>query len=75
MAVEFVILPDLFEINIDKQEKEMKENIIPSPSILWYVVKKTHEAKFMSIAGFLCRFTCRMSCNKGESARLEHMVK
>ena len=28
-------------------------NVIPSPSILRYVVNKVHEAKFMIIAGFI----------------------
>ena len=68
-------MPDLFEINIDKQEKEIKENIIPSPSSLWCVVKKTHEAKFMRIAVFVCKYLCRMSYDKVEHARIFRLVK
>ena len=50
-------------------------NLIPSPSKLWYVVKKSREAKFMMIAGFVCNYPCRMSCDKGDRAGLGRLVK
>ena len=31
-------------------------NGIPNPSILWHVVKKALEAKFMSISGVFCNY-------------------
>ena len=36
-------------------------NYIPIPSKLWYVVKKSLEATFMGIAGFVCKYPCTMS--------------
>ena len=39
------------------------QNCIPSPSNLRYVVKKSHEDAFMRIAGFVCRYPCRISCD------------
>ena len=65
-----MILTDLFGIQIEKQEKDMQENRIPSKSSLWYVVNKVHEDKCMRIAGFVCKYPLRMSCNKGENTRL-----
>ena len=45
-------------------------NFIPSPSNLRYVVNKYCGDTFTSISGFVCNYPCRMSCNKGEHARL-----
>ena len=50
-------------------------SFIPSPSKLWYVVKKSREATFMRIAGFVCNYPCIMSCDKVEHAGIDHMVK
>ena len=50
-------------------------NYIPSPSNLWCVVKKSRETTFMSIAGFVCNYPCRMSCNNGEISGIGRMVK
>ena len=75
MTVEFVILPDLFEINSDKWEKDMWENGIPSTSSLPYVAKISHKAKFMRITGFVCKHPCRMSCENREHIRLGRLVK
>ena len=50
-------------------------NVIPDPKSLRYVVKKSHLATFMSVAGFVCNYPCRMSCDKGEHADLGCMVK
>ena len=33
------------------------QNCIPSPSNLWYVVKKYREAAFMRISGFVCNYS------------------
>ena len=50
-------------------------NCIPSPSNLRYVLKKSCEAKFMRISGFVYNYPCSMSCNKGERAGIGSMVK
>ena len=50
-------------------------NCIPSPSNLWYVVKKSHEAVFIRISGFICNYPCSMSCDKGYRAGLGRLVK
>ena len=50
-------------------------NYIPSPSNLWCVVKKSCETTFMSIAGFVCNYPCRMSCGNGEIYGIGRMVK
>ena len=50
-------------------------NYIPSPSNLWYVVKKSCEATLMRIAGFVYNFTYSMSCNKGERAGIGRLIK
>ena len=50
-------------------------NIIPSTLSLHYVVKKSCEATFMRIAGFICNYPCSMSCNKGEHAVIVSLVK
>ena len=36
------------------------QNCIPIPSNIWYVVKKSREATFTRIAGFVCNYTCSM---------------
>ena len=41
-------------------------NYIPSPSNLRFMVKKYHEATFMSIAGFVWNYPFIMLYNKGE---------
>ena len=50
-------------------------NCIPVPSKLRYVVEKSRQATFMSIAGFVCNYLCSMSRNKGECAGIDHLVK
>ena len=50
-------------------------NCTTSPSNLWYVAKKVCEAKFMRIAGFVCNYTCIMSCDKGECDVIVRLVK
>ena len=40
-------------------------NYIRSPSKIQYVVKKSREAIFMSILGFVCNYPCIVSCDKG----------
>ena len=50
-------------------------NFIHSPSNLRYLVKKSHEATFMMISGFVCNYPCSMSCNKGEHAGIGHLFK
>ena len=40
-------------------------NCIPSPSNLRYAAKKSRKDTFMRIAGFVCNYPHRMSCNKG----------
>ena len=50
-------------------------NYIPSPSNLWCVAKKSREDTFMRIAGFVCNYPCRMSCEKGERSGLVCLVK
>ena len=50
-----MLLPDLFEIKGDKHEEDLKENNISSPSSLQYMAKKYREAKFMRVAGFVCK--------------------
>ena len=37
------------------------QNLIPSPSNLWYVVKKAREDTFMRIAGFFYNYPGSMS--------------
>ena len=70
-----MILSGLFEIKREKQEEDIQENDIDTPPSLWSVEKKYHEATFMRISGFVCKYTCSMSCNKGEGVRLGQMVK
>ena len=50
-------------------------NYITSTSNLWYVVKKSDEATFMSISGFVCNYPCIISCNKRECVGLSCLVK
>ena len=50
-------------------------NCIPIPSNLRYVVKKTREATFTRIAGFVCNYPCSTSCDKGNCDRLGRLVK
>ena len=50
-------------------------NYIPSPSNIWYLVKKTREAAFMRIAGFFCNYIFSMSCNNVERSGFGHLVK
>ena len=50
-------------------------NRIPSLSNLWYVVKKSCEAIFMRISGFVCNYPYSMSYDKGKSARLGRLFK
>ena len=50
-------------------------NCIPSPSNLWYVVKKSHETVFIRISGFVCNYPCSMSCDKGYRSGLGRLVK
>ena len=50
-------------------------NYIPSPSNLRYMVKKSHEATFIRIVGFVCNYPWIMSCNKEDRAGLGSMVK
>ena len=50
-------------------------NYIPISSNIQYVVKKAREAAFMSIAGFVCNYPCRMSCDKGDCAGLGRIFK
>ena len=50
-------------------------NGITSPLSLWPVVKKSHKAKFMRISGFVCKYPCSTSCDKGDRDRLVQMVK
>ena len=53
----------------------MQDNVIPSPSSLRSAVEKTHQDTLMRIAGFVCKFYCRTSCDKGQHARIGRMVK
>ena len=50
-------------------------NLIPSPSNLQCVVKKYREDTFMSIAWFVCNYSCSISCGKVYHFGLVHMVK
>ena len=50
-------------------------NCIPSPSNIRYMVKKSREATFMRIAGFVWKYPYIMSYNKGERAGLGCLVK
>ena len=50
-------------------------NYIPNPSHLCYVVKKSGEATFMSIAGFVCNYPCSISCDKVERAGIGCLAK
>ena len=50
-------------------------NFVPSPSNLWYVVKKAREAKFMRIAGFIFNYPCIMLCDKVNSSGLGRLLK
>ena len=75
MTVEFVILPDLYEIKREKQEEELQYNGIHITSRLWSVVNKYHEDVFIRIAGFVFKYPWRIQCDKGERARLGQMVK
>ena len=75
MTAEFVILDYFFEIKSEKQDKDLQENIISIPSILLYVVKKYHKDTIMGISWFFCKYTCIMSWNKGERARIGRIVK
>ena len=50
-------------------------NCIPSTSNLWYVVKKSREAKSMRITGFVCNYPCSMSCDNGERDGIVLLVK
>ena len=50
-------------------------NCIPSPPQLCYVVKKSSEATFMRIAGFVCNYPFSMSCDKVEHSGIGRMGK
>ena len=50
-------------------------NYIPRPSNLWYVVKKSCEATFIRIVGFVRNYPCSMSCNKGDRDGIGFLVK
>ena len=50
-------------------------NYIPSPSKLWYVLKKSREATFMRTSGFVCNYPCSMSFKKGKHAGLGSLLK
>ena len=50
-------------------------NCNPIPQKLLYAMKKSRESTFIKISGFVCNYTCRMSCDKGEYAGLGHLVK
>ena len=50
-------------------------NYITITSNLWFVVKKSREATLLRIAGFVCNYPCRMSCDKGERAGIGCLVK
>ena len=39
-------------------------NVITSTSSLRYVAKKSREATFMRISGFVCNYPCSTSCDK-----------
>ena len=70
-----MILPYLFEIKREKQEQDIQENGIPSPSRLWFAANESREATFRRIAGFFYKYPCIMSYDKGEHTRLGWMVK
>ena len=50
-------------------------NGIISPSSLRCVVKKSHEAKFMRSAGFVCNHPCIISCDYVELDENGRLVK
>ena len=50
-------------------------NCIPSPSKLRYVAKKSREATFIRISGFVCNYPYSMSCGNGERAGIGRLVK
>ena len=50
-------------------------NSIPIPLSLRSMVKKSCEAIFMRVAGFVCNYPCIMSCDKEKRARLGWTVK
>ena len=49
-------------------------NCIPSPSNPRYVAKKSREATFRNIAGFVCNYPFRIWCNKGERDGIVRLV-
>ena len=50
-------------------------NYIPSPSNLWYAAKKAREDTSIRIPWIVCNYPCNMSCNEGERAGLDRLVK
>ena len=68
------VLLESLDINDNKILSGIR-NYIPNPSNLCYVVNKSREAKFMSIAGFVCNYPCGISCYKIEHAGLGRIVK
>ena len=76
LGVELIVggLLEIIGINYNKIISGV-QNLIDSPSKLRYVVKKSCEATFMIIAGFVCNYPCSMLCEKGERAGIFRLVK
>ena len=68
------VLLESLDINDNKILSGIR-NYIPNPSNLCYVVKKSGEAKFMRIAGFVCNCPCSISCDKVERAGIGCLAK